>query len=104
MYVEALHILQQALTSRKLTFHGAFYDYADVPMELEPFQKPRPPFWSGAGAPDGGHGARSRSRRLVRRSGRAPERPTAARARGATASTSLPTRSRRRCARSPTPT
>jgi len=57
MYLEALHILQQALTGRTLTFHGAFYDYADVPMELEPFQKPHPPFWSGAGTPDGGEAA-----------------------------------------------
>jgi alkanesulfonate monooxygenase SsuD/methylene tetrahydromethanopterin reductase-like flavin-dependent oxidoreductase (luciferase family) len=57
MYLEALQIVQQALTSRTLTFHGAFYDYADVPMELEPFQKPHPPFWSGAGTPDGGESA-----------------------------------------------
>jgi alkanesulfonate monooxygenase SsuD/methylene tetrahydromethanopterin reductase-like flavin-dependent oxidoreductase (luciferase family) len=26
-------------------------------MELEPFQKPHPPFWSGAGTPDGGESA-----------------------------------------------
>src|SRR5713101_8666631 len=38
MYLEALQIVQQALTSRKLSFHGAFYDYTDVPMELEPLQ------------------------------------------------------------------
>ena len=53
IYLETLQILRQALTSRTLTFHGEFYDYADVPMELEPFQKPHPPFWSGAGTPDG---------------------------------------------------
>ena len=45
MYVEALQILRQALTGRTLTFHGEFYHYADVPIELEPFQKPHPPFW-----------------------------------------------------------
>jgi alkanesulfonate monooxygenase SsuD/methylene tetrahydromethanopterin reductase-like flavin-dependent oxidoreductase (luciferase family) len=49
--------VQQALTSKTLTFHGAFYDYADVPIELEPLQKPHPPFWSGAGTPDGGESA-----------------------------------------------
>jgi alkanesulfonate monooxygenase SsuD/methylene tetrahydromethanopterin reductase-like flavin-dependent oxidoreductase (luciferase family) len=57
IYLETLQILRQALTSRTLTFHGEFYDYADVPMELEPFQKPHPPFWSGAGTPDGGESA-----------------------------------------------
>jgi alkanesulfonate monooxygenase SsuD/methylene tetrahydromethanopterin reductase-like flavin-dependent oxidoreductase (luciferase family) len=57
MYIEALQILRQALTEQTLTFHGRFYDYADVPMELEPFQKPHPPFWAGAGTPEGGETA-----------------------------------------------
>lgn len=57
MYVEALQILRQALTERMLTFHGRFYDYTAVPMELEPFQKPHPPFWAGAGTPEGGEAA-----------------------------------------------
>ncbi len=57
IYLETLQILRQALTSRTLTFHGEFYDYADIPMELEPFQKPHPPFWAGVGTPDGGESA-----------------------------------------------
>ena len=57
IYLETLQILRQALTSRTLTFHGEFYDYDDIPMELEPFQKPHPPFWSGVGTPDGGESA-----------------------------------------------
>ena len=57
MYLEALQILRQALTERTLTFHGEFYHYTDVPMELEPFQKPHPPFWAGAGTPDGAEAA-----------------------------------------------
>jgi alkanesulfonate monooxygenase SsuD/methylene tetrahydromethanopterin reductase-like flavin-dependent oxidoreductase (luciferase family) len=57
MYLEALQILRQALTARTLTFHGEFYHYTDVPIELEPFQKPHPPFWAGAGTPDGAEAA-----------------------------------------------
>src|SRR6266567_3609034 len=57
MYLEALQILRQALTGRTLTCHGEFYHYADVPIELEPFQKPHPPFWAGAGTPDGAEAA-----------------------------------------------
>jgi alkanesulfonate monooxygenase SsuD/methylene tetrahydromethanopterin reductase-like flavin-dependent oxidoreductase (luciferase family) len=53
MYLEALAIVRQALSSRKLTFHGKFYDYTDVPIELEPWQKPHPPLWVGANSPDG---------------------------------------------------
>jgi alkanesulfonate monooxygenase SsuD/methylene tetrahydromethanopterin reductase-like flavin-dependent oxidoreductase (luciferase family) len=65
MYVEALQIVRQALTSRTLTFHGQFYDYTDVPIELEPFQKPHPPFWAGAGTPDGGETAGQNGFNLV---------------------------------------
>jgi alkanesulfonate monooxygenase SsuD/methylene tetrahydromethanopterin reductase-like flavin-dependent oxidoreductase (luciferase family) len=65
MYVEALQIVRQALTSRTLTFHGQFYDYTDVPIELEPFQKPHPPFWAGAGTPDGGDSAGQNGFNLV---------------------------------------
>src|SRR5262245_25097657 len=57
MYLEALAILRQAMTGRTLTFHGKFYDYANVPIELEPFQKPHPPFWAGGGTPDGAEAA-----------------------------------------------
>jgi alkanesulfonate monooxygenase SsuD/methylene tetrahydromethanopterin reductase-like flavin-dependent oxidoreductase (luciferase family) len=57
MYLEALAILRQALTSRTVTFRGEFYDYADVPVEIEPFQKPHPPFWAGVGTPEGGENA-----------------------------------------------
>ncbi len=57
MYLEALAILRLALTSRRLTFHGKFYDYTDVPIELEPLQKPHPPMWAGASTPDGAHTA-----------------------------------------------
>ena len=56
MYLEALQIVRQALTGRTLTFHGEFYHYADVPMELEPFQKPHPPF-GRAGTPEGAEAA-----------------------------------------------
>jgi alkanesulfonate monooxygenase SsuD/methylene tetrahydromethanopterin reductase-like flavin-dependent oxidoreductase (luciferase family) len=65
MYIEALQIVRQALSSRTLTFHGQFYDYTDVPIELEPFQKPHPPFWAGAGTPDGGETAGQNGFNLV---------------------------------------
>ena len=51
-YVEALAIVLKALTSRTLTFEGKYYSYRDVPIELEPLQKPHPPLWYGVGAPD----------------------------------------------------
>ena len=42
----------KALTGKTLTFEGKFYNFRDVPIELEPVQKPHPPLWYGAGRPD----------------------------------------------------
>jgi alkanesulfonate monooxygenase SsuD/methylene tetrahydromethanopterin reductase-like flavin-dependent oxidoreductase (luciferase family) len=52
IYAEALELVIQGLTQRSLTFHGEFFHFDAVPMELEPFQKPHPPVWYGVHAPD----------------------------------------------------
>ncbi len=46
-FAEILEILKQGLTSPKLSFKGEHFSFADVPMELEPVQKPYPPLWMG---------------------------------------------------------
>src|SRR5258708_18757690 len=62
IYAEALELVVQGLTQRSLTFHGEFFHFDDVPMELEPFQKPHPPIWYGVHAPDSA--ARAARKRL----------------------------------------
>src|SRR5580704_3019029 len=52
IYAEALELVVRGLTQRSLTFHGEFFHVEDVPMELEPLQKPHPPIWYGVHAPD----------------------------------------------------
>jgi alkanesulfonate monooxygenase SsuD/methylene tetrahydromethanopterin reductase-like flavin-dependent oxidoreductase (luciferase family) len=54
---EALEILVQGLTGDTLDYHGQIYAFENVPLELVPYQRPYPPFWS-AGNPDfaGQHG------------------------------------------------
>src|ERR1700686_1630391 len=52
VYAEALELVVKGLTQRSLTFHGEFFHVEDVPMELEPLQKPHPPIWYGVHAPD----------------------------------------------------
>jgi alkanesulfonate monooxygenase SsuD/methylene tetrahydromethanopterin reductase-like flavin-dependent oxidoreductase (luciferase family) len=47
VYSEAREIILQGLTRKSLDFHGAFFSLKDIPMELEPFQKPHPPLWYG---------------------------------------------------------
>jgi len=47
MYVEGLELIMRGLTQKSLDFHGQFYSFDDVPMELEPLQRPHPPVWYG---------------------------------------------------------
>jgi alkanesulfonate monooxygenase SsuD/methylene tetrahydromethanopterin reductase-like flavin-dependent oxidoreductase (luciferase family) len=51
MFGEALQILLKGLAGGRLTFRGEFYSIENVPMELEPLQKPHPPLWYGANNP-----------------------------------------------------
>jgi len=45
IFNEALAVLTAGLTNPRLTFEGAHYQYRDVPMELQPLQRPYPPLW-----------------------------------------------------------
>ena len=51
MYVEGLELIMRGLTQKSLNFHGQFYSFDDVPMELEPLQRPHPPVWYGVHSP-----------------------------------------------------
>ncbi|HSR79498.1 MAG TPA: LLM class flavin-dependent oxidoreductase [Hyphomicrobiaceae bacterium] len=53
MYVEALQVILQALAGRTLSFAGEHYTFNDVPIELEPVQRPHPPLWYGLARPEG---------------------------------------------------
>jgi alkanesulfonate monooxygenase SsuD/methylene tetrahydromethanopterin reductase-like flavin-dependent oxidoreductase (luciferase family) len=52
MYQEALQVILRGMACKELAFEGKYYRYRDVPMELEPFQKPHPPLWYGIGRLD----------------------------------------------------
>jgi alkanesulfonate monooxygenase SsuD/methylene tetrahydromethanopterin reductase-like flavin-dependent oxidoreductase (luciferase family) len=47
VYVEALEIILQGLSEKRLNFRGEFFTFDNVPIELEPLQKPHPPVWYG---------------------------------------------------------
>jgi alkanesulfonate monooxygenase SsuD/methylene tetrahydromethanopterin reductase-like flavin-dependent oxidoreductase (luciferase family) len=47
VYREGLELIIKGLTSSTLTFHGKTFHVDDVPMMLEPLQKPYPPIWYG---------------------------------------------------------
>ena len=52
MFAEALAIMMQALTQKAVDFEGEFFRFKNVPIELQPFQKPHPPLWYGVVNPD----------------------------------------------------
>lgn len=47
LYQEGLELILTALTVDRLTFHGKFFNFDNVPMQLHPYQKPYPPIWYG---------------------------------------------------------
>lgn len=47
IYAEALDLILRGLSERRLDFHGEFFSFDNVPIELEPLQKPYPPVWYG---------------------------------------------------------
>ncbi len=52
VYAEALQLIVQGLTQRTVNFEGEFFFFKDVPMEIEPLQKPHPPIWYGVHSAD----------------------------------------------------
>ncbi|OGQ77926.1 MAG: hypothetical protein A3F90_18855 [Deltaproteobacteria bacterium RIFCSPLOWO2_12_FULL_60_19] len=47
IYAEALELTLQGLSQKTLDFHGEFFAFDNVPIELEPLQRPHPPVWYG---------------------------------------------------------
>ena len=65
IYAEALDVILRGLTHKTLDFHGKYFDFDNVPMELEPLQKPHPPLWYGVHAPDSAERAAKRNLNVV---------------------------------------
>ena len=53
MYVEAYGVIMQALTQEEVNFSGKHYSFAQVPIDLQPFQRPHPPLWYAVPVPEG---------------------------------------------------
>lgn len=52
-YAEAFEVLIKALTAAgSLDHKGRFFTFRDVPIELQPLQRPHPPLWYAASSPE----------------------------------------------------
>lgn len=47
-FAEALEVVLKGLTQQRLTYKGRYFTFDDVPIEMQPVQKPHPPLWYGA--------------------------------------------------------
>ncbi|MBV8394241.1 MAG: LLM class flavin-dependent oxidoreductase [Alphaproteobacteria bacterium] len=47
-FAEALDVILKGLTEPRLSHHGKYFSFTDVPMEMQPVQQPYPPLWYGA--------------------------------------------------------
>ncbi len=65
IYAEALELVLKGLTEPTLTFHGRFFQFDNVPMELAPLQKPYPPVWYGLHAPESAKRAARKGLRVI---------------------------------------
>ena len=65
IYQEGLELIMEGLTNKTLDFNGEFFRFENVPMELEPLQKPHPPIWYGVHSPDSAERAARRGLNIV---------------------------------------
>ena len=65
IYAEGLDLILQGLAQKTLNFRGEFFVFENVPMELEPLQKPYPPLWYGVHSVESAERAARRSFNVV---------------------------------------
>src|SRR6201992_2168762 len=53
IYVEAYNVIKQALTQPEVNFSGRHFACSGIPVEIEPLQRPHPPFWYAVPVPEG---------------------------------------------------
>src|SRR6187200_3266196 len=51
-FAEALEVILKGLTEKRLDHAGKYFTFIDVPMEMQPVQRPYPPLWYGANSLD----------------------------------------------------
>jgi alkanesulfonate monooxygenase SsuD/methylene tetrahydromethanopterin reductase-like flavin-dependent oxidoreductase (luciferase family) len=52
LYKEAMAVLMAALTQDVVDYHGKYFHFANVPIELKPLQRPHPPMWYATNSPE----------------------------------------------------
>ena len=54
-FEEILKIVLKGLSEKRLTFQGKYFNFENVPVELQPVRRPHPPLWYGTRNFDSAH-------------------------------------------------
>jgi alkanesulfonate monooxygenase SsuD/methylene tetrahydromethanopterin reductase-like flavin-dependent oxidoreductase (luciferase family) len=65
IYAEATELVLAGLTHKVLDFQGKRFSFNNVPMDIEPVQKPHPPIWYGVHMPESAERAARRNLNVV---------------------------------------
>jgi alkanesulfonate monooxygenase SsuD/methylene tetrahydromethanopterin reductase-like flavin-dependent oxidoreductase (luciferase family) len=79
IYAERLEVILKAFQTRELSFAGKYDTFKNVPLQIEPLQKPHPPLWYGAHSPDSAERAARKGLHMVNNDVPATTRATIAR-------------------------
>jgi alkanesulfonate monooxygenase SsuD/methylene tetrahydromethanopterin reductase-like flavin-dependent oxidoreductase (luciferase family) len=52
IYGEAVEVLLAALTKDVVDYHGKYFNFTNVPIQMKPLQKPHPPLWYATNTPE----------------------------------------------------
>jgi alkanesulfonate monooxygenase SsuD/methylene tetrahydromethanopterin reductase-like flavin-dependent oxidoreductase (luciferase family) len=65
IYAERLELILKAFGSKNFSWKGKYDTFENVPMDMEPLQKPHPPLWYGAHSPDSAERAARKGLHMV---------------------------------------
>ncbi|MGC2333779.1 MAG: LLM class flavin-dependent oxidoreductase [Candidatus Acidiferrales bacterium] len=52
LYGEAIAVMMAALTQDVVDYHGNYFNFTNVPIEMKPLQQPHPPLWYATNSPE----------------------------------------------------
>jgi alkanesulfonate monooxygenase SsuD/methylene tetrahydromethanopterin reductase-like flavin-dependent oxidoreductase (luciferase family) len=79
IYAERLELILKAFNVRTLDWNGKYDQFKNVPMEMQPLQRPHPPLWYGAHSPDSAERAARKGLNMVTNDMPGPTRAMVAR-------------------------
>ena len=52
VYSEAVAVMMAALTQDVIDYHGKYFNFTNIPIEMKPLQQPHPPLWYATNSPE----------------------------------------------------